>query len=340
MIESIRFQNFKVLREATLPLGRFSLIVGPNGSGKSTALSAFTAFLGGSLPYDRIVSIGASGSNVEIHIDWAENSFGKHERVRSSMAWVYQGPIRQFHVRWAWDSRTNGEDEVLKPSITKTIQGVRVFSLEAACIAEPAQLVPSQSLSPDGQGLAGVLDHLRDHAPERFEQLNKELQRWLPEFDRILFSVPQSGMRSFSFRTKRGHEVQASDLSDGTLTAIAILTIAYLPEPPPIVAFEEPDRGIHPRLLREVRDALYRLAYPEEHGETRAPVQVIATTHSPYLLDLFKSRLEEVVIAEKTPDGARFERLSDRPDIEEIVQDTSLGEAWFTGVLGGAPVTP
>src|ERR1035441_5524577 len=43
MFESIKFQNFKALRDATVPLSRFTLIVGPNGSGKSTALNAFLA---------------------------------------------------------------------------------------------------------------------------------------------------------------------------------------------------------------------------------------------------------------------------------------------------------
>ncbi len=40
MIESVHFQNFKALRDTTLPLGRFTLIVGANGSGKSTAMRA------------------------------------------------------------------------------------------------------------------------------------------------------------------------------------------------------------------------------------------------------------------------------------------------------------
>ena len=40
MIESVQFRNFKALRNTTLPLGRFTLIVGPNGSGKSTALTS------------------------------------------------------------------------------------------------------------------------------------------------------------------------------------------------------------------------------------------------------------------------------------------------------------
>src|SRR5207248_6510331 len=41
MIESIRFHNYKVLKDTELPLGRFTLLVGPNGSGKSTALESF-----------------------------------------------------------------------------------------------------------------------------------------------------------------------------------------------------------------------------------------------------------------------------------------------------------
>jgi predicted ATPase len=43
MLELIKFRHFKVLQEAMLPLGQFTLIVGPNGSGKSTALQALQA---------------------------------------------------------------------------------------------------------------------------------------------------------------------------------------------------------------------------------------------------------------------------------------------------------
>jgi predicted ATPase len=119
---------------------------------------------------------------------------------------------------------------------------------------------------------------------------------------------------------------------------MALLTLAHLADVPPIVAFEDPDRGIHPRLLREIRDALYRLSYPENAGDDRAPVQVIATTHSPYFLDLFKDHPEEIVIAQKQgPDGT-FERLSDRPDIDQILDGTSLGDVWYSGILGGVPV--
>ena len=193
-------------------------------------------------------------------------------------------------------------------------------------------------LAGNGQGLAGVLDRLRDEWPERFEALNEEFARWLPEFDQILFDTPSQGNRATKLRTRVGqHTIAAADISQGTLLALAILTLAYLPKPPPIIGLEEPGRGIHPRLLRDVRDAMYRLAYPESVGEQREPVQIIATTHSPYFLDLFKDHPEEIVIANKVGDNVRFDRLVDLPNMDEILSSAPLGEVWYSGILGGVP---
>ena len=221
----------------------------------------------------------------------------------------------------------------------KTINGTRLFSLDASAIAQPVHLQPQMELQPNGLNLAGVLDRLRDQNPERFEALNKELMRWIPEFDRILFETPAQGHRSLVLRTREGgYSIRAGELSQGTLIAIALLTIAYLPYPPSIICLEEPDHGLHPRLLRDVRDALYRLAYPEGSQEKREPVQVIATTHNPYFLDLFREHPEEIVIAEKVGLESKFSRLSDRTDLEEILGDAPLSEVWYSGVLGGVPV--
>jgi len=221
------------------------------------------------------------------------------------------------------------------------LQSFTIYSLNAEAIKQPAHLRPNVALAGNGANLVIVLDRLRDEQPERFEALNEELGRWLPEFDRILFQTPAEGMRGLMLRTREGHHaIHAAELSQGTLLALALLTLIYLPDPPLVIGLEEPDRGLHPRLLREVRDALYRLSYPEEYGEKRDPVQVIATTHSPYFLDLFRDRPEEVVIAERTPSGVKFQRLSEHPHLHEILGEASLGEVWYSGVLGGVPPIP
>ncbi len=333
MIESVTFKNFKVLRDTTLPLGRFTLIVGPNGSGKSTALQGLDfARSGGGGGIEQVASAGLQlkqNSLVEVLVAWD----GSDEYAITRRRWHRGG------TNISYGSRTSGNlTDERERILTRRLQRTRVFSLDARALARAVKLVPQMELGPNGSGLAVVLDRLRDQAPERFEALNVELRRWLPEFDRVLFDTLEDGHRVVNLRTHaKDHSIGASDLSQGTLLALAMLTLAYLPDPPPLICFEEPDRGIHPRLLRDVRDALYRLAYPENCEETRAPVQVIATTHSPYMLDLFRDHPEEIVIANKSGLEASFQRLSDHPDIDEILQDAPLGDVWYSGILGGVP---
>jgi predicted ATPase len=323
MIKAIRFKNFKALRDTELPLGRITIIVGANGTGKSTALEAIR------LPYTVLTrTAGLHGdSEISITIEWD----GQPSRQETRK---YEGP-RGSENSVDFDAQGGRCSGKYRAPI---LEASRVYSLDAKAIAKPVPLQPKMELSPDGAGLAGVLDRLRDDSPERFQAVNEELARWLPEFDRILFDTPGEGLRAVKLRTHVGQRsIPAADLSQGTLIALAILTLAYLPDPPPIVGLEEPDRGIHPRLLRQVQDAMYRLAFPESCGDTRQPVQVIATTHSPYLLDLFRDHPEEVVIADKVEGNVRFSRLSEMPNSKEILGDSSLGEVWYSGILGGVP---
>ena len=330
MLEWIEFKNFKALRDTRLPLGRFTLIVGANGSGKSTAL------LGLSLLKDGL------GVTPAYH-----RTVGRAENDPVSIQGCWNGKGTGCLIQKGWNSsegsnnhlRTDGALDYEEENPIRTfVAGARIFSFEPDAIARPVHLQPHMELERNGANLAGVLDHLRDQNPERFEALNVELGRWIPEFDRILFQTPGQGQRAIALRTREGkHTIKAADLSQGTLIALALLTIAYLPEPPSIICLEDPDHGLHPRLLREVRDALYRLAFPEDSGEKREPVQVIATTHNPYFLDLFREHPEQIVIAEKVGLEGKFTRLSDRKDLEEILGDAPLSEVWYSGVLGGVP---
>jgi predicted ATPase len=331
MIRAVRFKNFKVLRDTTLSLGKFTLLIGPNGSGKSTAISAFrnAANLTPQVASTLIASASAqAGEDASIVVEWGPPRDGASLTAR----WTPTGPVGPTFTA------PEGTPGPLPAILVDELRRVQVYSFDALQLSYPVQPQPNMILGETGSGLAGVLDRLRDQNPERFDALNAELARWLPEFDKVLFDTPSTGQKEIFLRDRVSqHRIPARDLSQGTLLALGILTVAYLPDPPPIAGFEEPDRGIHPRLLRDVRDALYRLAYPEDFGETRSPVQVIATTHSPYMLDLFRDHLDEVVIAEKKGNEARFEPLAQRPDIEKVLHEAQLSDAWYTGVLGGVP---
>ena len=322
MIESIKFENFKALREATLPLGQFILIVGPNGGGKATALSA-PSFITAPQNWDfeQVRTAGISDSaSVVIEAKWRG---------------TWESDAGDFVLTSTWSKDQMGGTEVRSENERRhgdpggplnALARSRLFLLDANRVAQEVPVRPNIELGADGFGLAGVLGRLRDQHPDDFHALNQRLAEWIPDFDHVLFETRQQGNRSICLRTRDARNViRSCDLSEGTLLALAILTIGYLPDPPPVICIKDPDRGLHPRLLRDVRDMLYRLAYPEDG---RKPVQVIMTTHNPYFLELFRKHPEQIVVAEKDGLDARFSRLSERTDLTEIVRDIPLSRVW------------
>lgn len=210
MIESVHFKNFKVLRDATLPLGRFTLTVGPNGSGKSTALQALQA-VGNmdSMQFEKILTAGLprnSTEKIEVSIKWGP----PYDRGVTRAYWVSGKALSPVH---------EGFPPTIKDPkpLAAYLAQVCIYSLDAPAIAAPVPLHPNMKLERNGGSLAGVLDRLRDQDPERFETLNEELKRWFPEYDRILFDTPSNGKRAFLLRTRDSRfAIPAADLSQGT----------------------------------------------------------------------------------------------------------------------------
>jgi predicted ATPase len=205
-------------------------------------------------------------------------------------------------------------------------------------MARPSALRDGGSLSPNGGNLPAVLAARQREHPGFYEKLAAEFVRIMPEYDEVKVAEVAGGMAELRLSFQGDADwISGGDLSQGTLCLLALLAVAYDPEPPSLVCIDEVDRGLHPRLLREVRDALYRLSYPEGAGGNRAAAQVVVTTHSPYLLDLFREHPEEVLIAGKTGRSASFSRLDEAPNLRELLGEGSLGDLWYSGILGGVP---
>ena len=350
MIESIEFTNFKALRKTKLQLAPFTLLLGPNGSGKSTVLQGLNcigamsadgignpasaaARLGMTQPSLLSITAGKRDAPVEIKVRLRLNN----QHFVAIFHWL---PTGRLVADFTHEGGAALQQHELMPC-KQWLGRIQTFSLNADEIGKPVQ-VNSGPLKMDGAGLAAVLDDVKDNHQERWDSLLAELREWLPEFDSIQFDKPLAGQKAIVLRTKTGgHRIPAKDLSQGTLIALALLTLAYSPNPPSVIGLEEIDRGLHPRLLRHLQDALYRLSYPESCGEQLCPpIQVIATTHSPYLLDLYREHPEEVVLAQKKGLEVEMHCLKDIEHFEEILGDSPLSDVWYSGVLGGVAVNP
>jgi predicted ATPase len=328
VIASVAFQKFKALRNTSLRLAPFNLVIGPNGSGKTSLIES-------------LLQLRALSKLPPADLPGASPPRTGGPRIDFG----FLPPHEAIHVSMVCISDLRCDALIIEPpdppdwsALKRKIGRIRAFRLDHYAMAEPSPRADGRELAPDGRNLAAVLADLRERSPGGFAHLTAEILRLTPEFSGIDFAVGPGETVTLGLVLGDGGAVVAADgLSQGTLYLLAMLSLAFDPTPPAVVCIEEIDRGVHPRMLREIRDTLYRLSYPASFGLARAPVQVIATTHSPFLLDLFRDHPEEVVITHKRGAVGTFQRLADRADLAELMQEGSLGDMWFSGILGGVP---
>jgi predicted ATPase len=193
MIKSIKFKNYKALRDAVLPLGRFNLIVGPNNIGKSTALEAIR--MAGNphlLSFERSLSIEVDHlpeATIEMEISWDEEEFGQTMVIKWKGGSQSGRPISEEKI-FGYEGP---EVDAARRDIREKLRRVQIFSFSPRSIAKPTKVMRHTELKDDGSDLAGVLDLLHSKDPEKFDTLTQELTRWLPDFDRILFDYTSEG---------------------------------------------------------------------------------------------------------------------------------------------------
>jgi predicted ATPase len=334
VITSVAFRNFKALRSARVELAPFNLLIGPNGAGKTSLIQALLRLRTlARLPLrDAVPEHDRLPEAAEITFEFSP----PYDGLEAVLACQHETSCDLLQVVPL--SRGEGADDW--NGLREKILSQRAYLFDHVAIARPVYPVSSDELASDGGNLAARLAGLRARSSAAYEELRAELLRLFPEYEELVLQPAQG---AFALRLADAGPgdaglLAAGELSQGTLYTLALLALAFDPAPPAVVCVEELDRGIHPRLLRDVRDILYRLSYPADYGHDRAPCQVIATTHSPLLLDLFRDHPEEVVIAEKNGRAATFTRLSDRDDLAGLLAEGgSLGDLWYSGILGGVP---
>ena len=210
----------------------------------------------------------------------------------------------------------------------------RLSSVGASELREPE----SAEYSPTRGNRQPLSHDLRDwyhNDRERFESVNRSLQA---SMNLKIDQREINGDNQFCLLGKHTQPIPLTRASDGTLRFLEYYILLNMPNPPSLIALEEPERNLHPDAIMAVADFLERLAIGS---------QVIITTHSSQLLDTFDPEnfpdsLEVLLLRNPQGSGTEVTNLEDirgnRPALDGWITDFGIGSAIFDSALLREPM--
>lgn len=374
---SIHIQNYKSLQDVSLTdLQAVNLLIGPNNSGKSNMLSL-------------IQEISCSLSNRNPLFGWDKNLiFNKDENNPLKLYLVIENEHQYFHLKF-YTVKIKNVNSIIDGYLTRVVnttledrhnnvilrktdspilsihkltipldqtafnenniasffQNTCIYNINPSTFSQPTKYERSNRVNADASNLVSFLDVMRNDYPLIFNTIVTDLKTCIPTFENVTITkTSEDGtFQSIRFFDKNNNSYLANEVSEGVLYFLALLSIVHQPEPPQLLLLEEPEKGVHPRRIKEVMDYIFNLA------ETKA-IQIIMTTHSPYVVDEFKDLEEAIYVFDRDTDATTVKNLQ-RDVIEPFNElakanhtksfniSRSLGDHWTTGLLGGVPKT-
>ena len=187
------------------------------------------------------------------------------------------------------------------------------------------------SLDMHGGNLSSWLHTLQVNHPADFERISKWVREAFPEIESLGTVVTQAGTTFLSSREKfLQSPITVFEASAGQLKFIALTSLIYSPFGVPMTCLEEPENHLHPRLLSLVVEMANQRKLELEGNVS----QTIATTHSPYLVDLLEP--EDIVLVSKQDGETKFRRVESGDELRKLIRESesTLGRLWFSGSLG------
>ncbi len=122
-------------------------------------------------------------------------------------------------------------------------------------------------------------------------------------------------------------DIPSALLSEGMRRLVAIFALLEVEPRPSLLAIEEIENGLDPWTLQHVLDAL---------REASAEIQIVLTTHSPFLLD--HVRPEDVIHVRREHGDTTYERVSEIEEVARYGDVLAPGAMYLSEVFGKSGV--
>ncbi|MFB3786177.1 MAG: AAA family ATPase [bacterium] len=236
------------------------------------------------------------------------------------------------------DIRFSGSEYEAIQWVREELSDFRIYYLDPR-VAMRNSVPPKEvaDIGTRGEDLAPFLYRVQLGEPKAFQLVMRSLRMIIPSLESVSVELDEKRGALDLQIIQNGITFSSRIISEGTLRVLALCAIAANPWPGSLIAFEEPENGVHPRRIELIAKLLTYLAL-ERHQ------QVIVTTHSPLfcqqiLAEQNKNPKEVAVLITRQENGQTvcepFQTagpLFDDHDIQEAL--TSRQEdGWFEGLV-------
>jgi len=143
-------------------------------------------------------------------------------------------------------------------------------------------------IGPHGESIAPFLYRLKqsDKYHRKFHEVTRALRAAIPTISELDVDLDRKRGTLDIQICQEGTTYSSRVISEGTLRVMALCAIAANPWPNRLVAFEEPENGVHPRRIEVIADLLHGITQRDDR-------QVVVTTHSPTFVSAMLRKHQE-----------------------------------------------
>ena len=356
-IESIKIKGFRSIKSLDLTLEPLNVLIGSNGSGKSNFINYFR-FFSGIVNRNLEHWVNTQGGANRIL------TYGIKETDTLSSSIRFQPYTYDFKLSATVDDRLIFLDENLclkdqeaeflgkghsESKVKAAIDQTRMANISDAEISEwylmiyhfhdtsetakvklQGPLHENKKLASNASNLAAFLYRLKNEYKECYQEIIDTIRLAIPFFDDFILeptvlSTEEQQIRLLWKQLNSDYELWPSQLSDGSIRFICLVTALLQPDPPSTIIFDEPELGLHPYAVT-LLGALFKKASKK--------MQVIISTQSVLLLNQFN--IKDIVVVDREDGVSIFKRLEENK-FKEWLEEYTLGELWEKNILGARP---